>query len=270
MYVIGDAHGQLNKVRSLLRNARIIDEHERWIGANSSLWFTGDFCDRGPNGIGVIQLVMRLQREAHERGGSVGALLGNHEIMLLGAYQFPDHRATFGSTYHDVWSYNGGREEDRQGLSDQEVMWLGTLPAMANVDGVLMIHCDSTFYRHYGSRVESVNETVHQILSGEDLGTWDELMETYFERGSFVDRRDGVAAARGMLATFGGNLIVHGHTPIPYLTQQDPSTVLEPLVYADDLCMDVDGGMYMGGPGFVVELAGQHSQPSTPLMRDHN
>jgi hypothetical protein len=28
------------------------------------------------------------------------------------------------------------------------------------------------------------------------------------------------------------------------------------LLYTEGLCLDVDGGMYMGGPGFVVDTAG--------------
>lgn len=268
MYVIGDAHGQFDKVRALLQKAELVDGTAHWSGGASTLWFTGDFCDRGPDGVQIIDLVMRLQREAREAGGSVGALLGNHEIMLLGARRFPDHRASFGSTYHDVWSFNGGRETDRESLTEEQIAWLSALPAMAVDEGLLLMHCDSTFYQRFGSTVDGVNSMVRSILTSNELHGWDDLMETYFERGAFVDNRDGVASARFMLETFGANAIVHGHTPIPYLTRQDPATVIEPLVYADEMCIDVDGGMYMGGPGFVVELTGRALQDVNPVGKE--
>lgn len=265
LFVIGDAHGQFDKICKLLRAAGLVNDKLHWSGGASTLWFTGDFCDRGPSGINVIDLVMRLQREAREGGGNVGALLGNHEILLLGARQFPAHRAPFGSTYYEVWSFNGGREGDREGLTDEHIAWLSALPAMAEEEELLLIHCDSTFYRRYGDTVSTVNGRVRSILTGHDLRAWDELLETYFEREAFVDGAAGIQAARAMLDTYGARAIVHGHTPIPYMTRQDPTGVTEPYVYADGLCIDIDGGMYLGGPGFVVQLTGAALQDATSL-----
>jgi hypothetical protein len=254
VYVLGDAHGQIDPVRRILHDAGLVDEDGHWSGGDATLWLTGDFCDRGPDGAGVVRLVMQLQSEAQAVGGSVGAVLGNHEFMILGAVRFPDHQASFGSTYHEVWSYNGGREGDRAGLGDDEVAWLSSLPAMARVGNVLLIHCDATFYADLGETVESVNRRVDGVLQSSDLDAWDALMEVYFERGAFARGDRGVRNARMMLDRFGGSTIVHGHTPIPYLTGQDPHAVHGPEVYAAGLCIDVDGGLYMGGPGFIVEI----------------
>ena len=54
-------------------------------GRDARLWLVGDLVDRGPDGVGVIELVRRLQRE-----GDVHCLLGNHELLLLAARRFPD------------------------------------------------------------------------------------------------------------------------------------------------------------------------------------
>ena len=91
--IIGDIHGHLGKLTRLLRSARLIDSDLRWSGHDTVLWFTGDFCDRGPNGVGVVELVMRLQDEALAHGGKIGALLGNHEAVLLAAKRFGDQTA---------------------------------------------------------------------------------------------------------------------------------------------------------------------------------
>jgi len=47
--------------------------------------------------------------------------------------------------------------------------------------------------------------------------------------------------------------VVHGHSPIARLTGQDPTTVTEPLVYADGQAINVDHGLYLGGRGFVFD-----------------
>ena len=77
-FVVGDVHGQRDVLVRLLRDAGLIDAHERWSGGDARLWLLGDLVDRGPDGIGAIDLVRRLQEEA-----SVGCLLGNHEVMLI-------------------------------------------------------------------------------------------------------------------------------------------------------------------------------------------
>ena len=45
--------------------------------------FTGDLLDRGPGSRQVMDLIMRLEREAVRAGGQVHQLLGNHEVMNL-------------------------------------------------------------------------------------------------------------------------------------------------------------------------------------------
>src|SRR5260370_32987021 len=86
IYIIGDVHGQLKKLVKLLQDAHLIDAEYVWKAGTATLWFMGDFVDRGPDSIAVLDLVMRLQREAAASGGTVASLLGNHEMLLLAAY----------------------------------------------------------------------------------------------------------------------------------------------------------------------------------------
>ena len=62
----------------------------------------------------------------------------------------------------------------------------------------------------------------------------------------------GSSNAIQMLSIYGGKQIIHGHTPIQYLS--DNLMPDKPVIYARDLCIDVDGGMYLGGPGFVFRV----------------
>jgi len=59
--------------------------------------------------IGVVNLLMRLQREAAHRAGQVSAVLGNHEVLLLAASRFGDaRRRDSHNTFHGDWHRFGG------------------------------------------------------------------------------------------------------------------------------------------------------------------
>ena len=49
MYVIGDIHGQIDKATAALREAGLIDGDAGWAGGTATLWFMGDYFDRGPD-----------------------------------------------------------------------------------------------------------------------------------------------------------------------------------------------------------------------------
>src|SRR5579871_3475958 len=106
-YVIGDVHGQLKKLVRLLREAYIVREDLSWQAGDATLWFIGDLVDRGPDSIGVLDLVMRLQREAVQAGGQVASLLGNHELLMLAAYRFGRRSTGLGSNFISRWRQNG-------------------------------------------------------------------------------------------------------------------------------------------------------------------
>ena len=45
-------------------------EEGAWSGGRASLWLLRDYVDRGPDGVGVIELIMRLQEQAADAGGT--------------------------------------------------------------------------------------------------------------------------------------------------------------------------------------------------------
>lgn len=260
--IVGDVHGELASLRRLLCNAALIDECDRWIGSDAALWFMGDYFDRGPDGIGVVDLLMRLQREAGAVGGQVGALIGNHEPLLLAAHRFGERPTGYGGTFRSDWERNGGQPSDLDRLTDAHIDWLINLPAMTLVDRLLLIHADARLYERYGTTVDAVNHAIASVLHGDDVQAWDILLEQFGQRHAFDDGSDRAnerAArflARRFLDIFGGNQIVHGHTPIDKMTGQPPHMITSPLIYADGLCVNVDHGLYRGGSGFVYEARG--------------
>jgi diadenosine tetraphosphatase ApaH/serine/threonine PP2A family protein phosphatase len=255
VYVIGDIHGQLKKLQYLLHHAGLVTKDLHWAAGSAVLWFVGDFVDRGPDGIAVIDLVMRLQAEAAQAGGKVASVLGNHEMLLLGAYRFGRRSTGLGSNFITRWKQNGGNRKDIAGLTHQHLEWLASLPLIAHVDDDLLVHADAPFYVKYGRSVEEINATIGKLLHRSDALAWEELLEEFARRGAFSHELAGTEFARRFLALFGGQRIIHGHTPIHFIKGGHPRHITEPYVYANDLCVNVDGGMALGGPGFIYRLS---------------
>lgn len=71
-YVLSDIHGQYIAYEKMLKKIGF--------GKDDYLYVLGDVIDRGPDGIHIIQDIMKRD--------NVELLLGNHEYMLLNAIQF--------------------------------------------------------------------------------------------------------------------------------------------------------------------------------------
>lgn len=262
---VGDVHGCVAPLREALYRAGFIDERERWIGEDARLWFLGDLTDRGPDGIGVLDLVMSLQAQAADHGGEVGCLLGNHELMLLAAHLPAGRKLRLmqagdddvHALFRERWFGNGGKDADSSRLTDAHLEWISKLPAMALIGGHLLVHADTVGYLEFGETVEAVNEGIAQLLSDPvDVEEIDRLTHLMTKRFAFASD-DGIAA-REFLRTFGGRQLVHGHSPIPLLLGIEPQAVTGPLVYAGGYAVNLDTGLFLGGPCLVCGL------PSVP------
>lgn len=245
-YVVSDVHGHLADLRDALVQAGLLGEEDRWTGgADADLWVLGDLVDRGPDGIGVVRLVRSLQEQAPDR---VRVLMGNHESLMLGYHLFPDTR------FAGVWLINGGHEMDQEGLSEDDVAWLRALPVMARTGEHLLMHSDTTEYLTWGSSVEEVNATVADLLAGDDAQQHFDVFAALTSRYDFAGR-DGEKVATDMLGTFGGSVIVHGHSIIGSLIDVPSEEVDGPISYAGGRVVAIDGGRYDGGPLLLVRLS---------------
>lgn len=265
-YAVGDVHGCLDELRAALQAAGFTDAADRWLAGSAQLWFLGDLTDRGPNGVGVIDLVMSLQRQAAAAGGSVGCLLGNHELMLLTAHLSTRRRLRLldldragdpHTVFRERWLGNGGKSADSLRLTDVHLAWIAGLPALTMVGEHLLMHADTLGYREYGETVEAVNAAVAAVLADQtDLDGLDRLTHVLTKRFSFAS--DDGQAAREFLRDFGGRQLVHGHSPVPLLLNIEPAAVTGPLVYAGGYAINLDTGVFLGGPCLITPL------PSVP------
>jgi hypothetical protein len=256
LYVIGDVHGHLAELIRALHEVGLVDTDGNWTGENAELWFLGDFVDRGPDGVGVIELVMRLSDQADEAGGGVHALVGNHEVLLLGMHRFGDTRVPGGAgprSFARSWTLNGGLRSDQDRLTDEHIRWLTSCPVLALVDDHLLMHSDTTAYLDWGDTLDEINSSVREVFAESDLAEWWECWRKMTTRYAFRGPR-GTEAVDELLETLGGKQVVHGHSVIADQLGVPPDQIDGPLLYADDKVLAIDAGLFTGGPCLVVTL----------------
>lgn len=76
IFVIGDIHGCLEKLKTMMNRLDIDD-------GNDTLVFIGDYIDRGPDPKGVVDFILQLKTSLKH----VVCLLGNHEQTFLNYYR---------------------------------------------------------------------------------------------------------------------------------------------------------------------------------------
>jgi hypothetical protein len=243
---MGDVHGHVETTLGHLRGAGLVDGSGAWTGRDAVLWFVGDLVDRGPDGLGAIELVRRLESAAPLEGGYANTVVGNHDLLLLAARRFRGPSDEFG--FEAAWTAGGATDLD--GMTDVQAAWLASRPAMALAEDWLVVHADSVLYLDQGRSIDTVNARFDQLATSDDAPAWDRILDAFGEHLAF--RRPGIAD--WFRDTYGGLRIVHGHTPITSMAGTPAGEVTSPVVYDRGRCVNVDGGMYLGGPGFLTRL----------------
>ncbi len=118
LVAIGDVHGDYEALVAMLQSTGLLDAKLRWSGGNAVLVQVGDFLDRGPKDRPVMDLLMRLEKEAPRKGGLVVVLLGNHEAMNV----IGDLRYTTPAIFANY--ANKGSEKRRQKAYGRYVTYL--------------------------------------------------------------------------------------------------------------------------------------------------
>jgi hypothetical protein len=78
---IGDVHADMNAFRRALRAAGAIDARDEWVGGALTIVQLGDLIGRSDDEKEVLDYFFDLQRRARKAGGTVHALIGNHEVF---------------------------------------------------------------------------------------------------------------------------------------------------------------------------------------------
>lgn len=219
LYAIGDVHGEADKLARL--HDVILNDATR-AGVRPRIAHLGDYVDRGPDSRAVIARVMALAESAE-----APALLGNHEAMMLAAYD----KAKLSSEEH--WSVNGGEETIasytrangahanwRDAIDHEHIDWMRTLP---------------TIWRDEARRIA----LVHGGIDPQTFPNCDDYVRLWTRSTKFFDTK-----AWPPREELSGLLVVHGHTP---------TDDFEPYVSARRI--NVDTGACYGGPLTCLVLA---------------
>jgi tRNA A-37 threonylcarbamoyl transferase component Bud32 len=102
---IPDVHGDLAALHRSLRHHGLIDINNNWVGGDTVLVMLGDYIDRGPNSLGVLDYLVSLRQQVAAAGGRIELLLGNHEAAMI---------KTLLGTGSSSWFTNGGLKVIRE------------------------------------------------------------------------------------------------------------------------------------------------------------
>jgi hypothetical protein len=178
-----DVHGAHAELTALLQSVGIIDAELRWTGGRTHLVSLGDLLDRGADSRKVMDMLMRLQREAEAAGGRVHVVLGNHEAMnVLGDLRYvaadefaayaadedPDERTRQREAFLARQSGATAADFERMfppgffahrrllGPQGQYGRWLLALPAAVRVNDTVYMHGGPSSLLH-GRGIEDLN-----------------------------------------------------------------------------------------------------------------
>ncbi len=142
---IGDVHGSYPEFVGVLQGTGLVDAQSRWSGGKTHLVSTGDLLSRGDQARQVVELLMRLQREAAAAGGAVHVLLGNHEVMSLTGdlrYVSPGEFASFADGATATPPLPRGFQQRMRAFAPDGPIggWLLQRPVMIVINGDLFVH----------------------------------------------------------------------------------------------------------------------------------
>lgn len=148
------------------------------------LYLLGDYIDRSPDSKGVIDYILHLRAE----GYIVHALRGNHEQMMI------DASIEKGTNTEKMWMRNGGvqtmmsyYESPVKSIPDEHFHFLDHLPACKIIPDYAFVHAGFNF------ETDNPLEDRHSMLW---IRNWYEKLDHEW---------------------LGGRIIIHGHTPRPFL-----------------------------------------------------
>jgi hypothetical protein len=284
LVAVGDVHGDYGQLVRVLQSAGLVDDKLAWAGGRAHLVQTGDRVDRGPDSRKVMDLVMRLEKEAKKAGGMVHPLTGNHEAMnVLGdlryvsarefaAFETPDSmprreelwkrwrreqvRKGEGAADEDRAQFDKehplGFVEHRQAFSPSGVYggWIARQNAVVRIGDTLFLHGGiSPKYADFS--LSDLNERVRQELREADPDTAllvrDPEGPLWFRGLAQGEEAPLAAHLDAVLKKHGCKRMVVGHTPTEGL-------LVMPRYGGRVVAIDVGLSAVYGGPPAALVL----------------
>jgi hypothetical protein len=138
--VVGDVHGQFDKLVALLKHLGYRDTGGTWRHLSRSVIFVGDPIDRGPKQLATVDLVRRMVE-----AGSARSVMGNHEFNAIAwATPDPEHPGEFLRPHGKA----ANLQQHQAFLTEFEgtpeysevIAWFKTLPLWLDFGGLRVVH----------------------------------------------------------------------------------------------------------------------------------
>lgn len=177
-WVIPDIHGHSKTLKYLL-------EDRIGLSKSDSVYFLGDYIDRGPDSKGVVDYIISLQ----DSGYQVHCLRGNHEDYCIRAWEADQKCVLFRSKIEKDWRKNGAvrtlasfdAKRPRE-INKFYIDWMKNAKFYIELDDCILVHAGLNF----------------------SLGNpFDDKTSMMWTRDFRVDKNK-----------VGGKKVIHGHVPV--------------------------------------------------------
>lgn len=201
-WVIPDIHGNVNTLKQLIENVIQLTKED-------SLYFLGDYIDRGPDGKSVIDYIMSIQDQRYD----VHYLIGNHEDFCIRSYELDQHRCFGKSSIHKDWIRYGAKAtlasfgvKRPRNIDEKYIEWMRKGEFFIELDKYILVHAGLNF------NIPNPFEDVNSMMWVRDFKV-------------DIDKT-------------GGKKIIHGHVPVEY-------SLIENLIRSNNYnFIALDNGVY--------------------------
>lgn len=223
VYALSDPHGGYVELGELLQNNGLISEfvpdpakHDKikWTGGDAIVVVAGDLIDKGPDSLGVIDLLRTLETKAKAGGGRSVVTMGNHEAEFL-ADPMNDKAM---STGEDETGINIGLRA--QGIEPKDMArgvdakgrgaWLRDLPYGVRIKKWFFAHGGNTA----GRSVRELSRDIESAVRNKGFGAKDSIGDDSILQAQnwYGSPRNG-STGRKYAEALGVKHIVFGHDP---------------------------------------------------------
>ncbi|GEJ56581.1 metallophosphoesterase [Anaeromyxobacter diazotrophicus] len=219
LWAVSDVHGRLKELGALLVASRLAIRRGPTVAWNAQrgrmlLVVAGDLVDGGPDSVGVVLLLERLQREAADAGSRVVALMGNHEAKLLAHPRSATPELMASAALHRAELGLPQRFAPRALQATPFGEYLRALPIAAFVGSWLFAHAgyiDDDDGPGARAALAHLDETIHR----RDRDAFAELLDprSILEYHGWWRSKRRLARMRRQLRELGLNGVVFGHDP---------------------------------------------------------
>ena len=177
-WVVPDIHGHIKTLRTLI-------EERLELQKSDSIYFLGDYIDRGPDSKGVLDYIMSLQSSGYD----VHCIRGNHEDYCIRAWEEDQKRLFFRSPVEKDWRNNGanrtlasfGVKRPRE-INKFYIDWMKSTEYYIELEDYILVHAGMNF-------------TIDNPFKDHRSMMW--------VRDFKVDK-----------SKTGGKIVIHGHVPV--------------------------------------------------------